>query len=152
MTFLAALGRDEHGGSLVEAAIIMPTLLMLMSGASDFAMGYWTRMQTQQATARAVELASVGGLENLSVDDLKAEGAAAAKVPASSVTVIRWLECDGVTQSLFEGSCAEGQVVGRYVSVRIDNSYKPILGPLLPVKLAADGRIHFQGFSSLRLQ
>ena len=152
MTFLATLGRNEHGGSMVETAIIMPTLLMLMSGASDFAMGYWTRMQTQQASARAVELASVGGLEKLSVDDLKAEAAAAAKVPASSVTVIRWLECDGVTQSLFEGSCTEGQIVGRYVSVRIDNSYKPILGPLLPVKLAADGRIHFQGFSSLRLQ
>ena len=151
-SFWVALRRDEHGGSVVETAIIMPTLLMLMGGASDVAMGYWTKMQTQQAAARSVELANVGGLERLSVDDLKAEAASAAKVSTGQVTVTRWLECDGVTQTLFEGSCAEGQIVGRYVSVRIDNSYKPILGPLLPVKLAADGKMHFRGFSSLRLQ
>ena len=152
VAFLAALGRNERGSSVVETAIIMPTLLMLMGGASDLAMGYWAKMQTQQATARSVELANVGGLERLSVDDLKAEAASAAKVSTGQVTVTRWLECDGVTQTLFEGSCAEGQIVGRYVSVRIDNSYKPILGPLLPVKLAADGKMHFRGFSSLRLQ
>jgi hypothetical protein len=68
------------------------------------------------------------------------------------VTVNRWLECDGATQSLFEGACADGQVVGRYVSIRIKNSYSPILGPLLPARLAQDGKIHFEGFSSLRLQ
>ena len=152
VAFLAALGRNERGSSVVETAIIMPTLLMLMGGASDLAMGSWAKMQTQQATARSVELANVGGLERLSVDDLKAEAASAAKVSTGQVTVTRWLECDGVTQTLFEGSCAEGQIVGRYVSVRIDNSYKPILGPLLPVKLAADGKMHFRGFSSLRLQ
>jgi hypothetical protein len=151
-SFLAGFACDEHGSSVVEAAIVMPTLLMLMSGASDLAMGYWTKLQTQQATARSIELANVGGLERLSVDDLKAEAATAANVPTGNVTVLRWLECDGVTQGLFEGSCAEGQVVGRYVSVRIINSYTPILGALLPAKVAPGGKIQFQGFSSLRLQ
>jgi len=151
-SFLHALGSDERGGSVVEAALVMPVLLVLMGGASDLAMGFWSKMQTQQATVSSVELANVGGLERLSVDDLKAEAAAAAKVPSDNVTIARWLECDGVTQTLFEGSCAEGQVVGRYVSVRIDNSYRPLLGRLLPVELASDGRIHFHGFSSLRLQ
>jgi len=152
MGLLAHLARDQRGSSVVETAIIMPTLLMLMSGASDLAMGFWTKLQTQQATARSIELANVGGLEKLSPDDLKAEAAAAAKVPAGNVTVQRWLECDGATQPLFEGTCAEGQVVGRYVSVRITNSYKPILGALLPAKVAPGGKIEFQGFSSLRLQ
>jgi hypothetical protein len=151
-TFLGALRRDTRGGSMIETAIVMPILLMLMGGASDLAMGFWIKMQTQQATARSVELAGVGGLERLSVDDLRNEAATAAKVPTGNVTVNRWLECDGATQLLFEGSCAEGQVIGRYVSVRIDNSYEPILGSLLPAKLASDGKIHFQGFSSLRLQ
>ena len=152
ISLLGALGRDDRGSSLVETALVIPILLMLMAGASDLAMGYWIKMQTQQATARSVELANVGGLERLSLDDLRNEAVAAAKVPSGNVTILRWLECDGATQALFEGSCAEGQVVGRYVSVRIDNSYAPVLGALLPKKLAPGGRIYFQGFSSLRLQ
>jgi hypothetical protein len=130
----------------------MPTLLMLMAGASDLGMGYHTKLQTQQAAARSIELATVGGIEKLSVSDIETEAASAAKVKADKVTVRRWLECNGVTQTLFESSCADGELAARYVSVRIQNSYSPILGPLLPVSLAPDGKIPFEGFSSLRLQ
>jgi Flp pilus assembly protein TadG len=151
-TLLVRLARDERGASVIETAIVLPILLTLMAGASDFAMAFWLKMETQQAAARAMEYATSGGLENLSVKQLRAEAAAAAEVPVANVTVLRRLECNGITQSLFEGSCADGQVTGRFVSVRITNTYEPILGPFLPDSIANQGSMSFTGFSTLRLQ
>lgn len=149
---LARLWRDTGGTSIVETAVFVPTLLMLMAGSSDMAMGLWTKMKTQQAADRAIEYATVAGLEKLSTDDIKSEAASAAGVATSNVTVAKWLECNGATQANFDSGCADGQIVGRYVSVRIRKSYQPILGPLLPARIAQGGAIAFQGFSSLRLQ
>jgi hypothetical protein len=144
------LWRESHGTSIVEAALFLPILLMLMAGASDLALGVAAKMKTQQAADRAMEYATVGGLEKLSTTDIQSEAATAANVATANVTVTKWLECDGATQALFDAGCADGQIVGRYVSVRISNSYTPILAPLLPANIR--GAIAFQGFSSLRLQ
>jgi hypothetical protein len=146
------LWRDARGASIVETAVFLPTLLMLMAGASDLAMGVSKKMKTQQAADRAMEYATVAGLEKLSTADIQAEAATAANVATSNVTVTKWLECDGTTQASFDLGCSEGQIIGRYVSIRISNSYTPILAPLLPASIARRGAITFQGFSSLRLQ
>jgi Flp pilus assembly pilin Flp len=149
---VSRLCRDCRGASVVETALLLPVLLALMAGSSDLAMGVWTKMQTQQAADRAMEYATVAGLEKLSTTDIQSEAATAARVATNKVTVTKWLECDGVTQASFDAGCADGQVVGRYVSVRISNSYTLMMAPLLPARVAPGGSIAFQGFSSLRLQ
>jgi len=149
---LRRLMAESSGASLVETAILVPTILMLMAGAADLALGFWLKMQTQQAAARAIEMAYAGGLERLSPDDLRSEAASAANVARDNVAVARWLECNGTVQASFEGSCNSGETVGRYVSVRISNAYQPMLAPLLPEGMTKDGAISFEGFSSLRLQ
>lgn len=142
---------DMRGASVIETAIIFPVLLTLMAGATDFAMGFWLKMQTQQAAARAMELATAGGLEALSETTLQEEAATAARVPAGQVTVRKWLECNGV-EGNFDVGCNGGEFIGRYVSVRIQNSYRPMFATLLPASVAPNGTIPFTGYSTLRLQ
>jgi hypothetical protein len=151
-TFFASIARESAGTSLIETAIILPTILMLLAGVSDLAMGFSAKLRTQQAAARTIEYATTAGLERLSVDELRNEAATAANVPSDQVTVLRWLECSGAKQAIFDSSCEAGQEIARYVSIRIADAYEPILGPLLPKNIAVDGSIEFVGFSSVRLQ
>lgn len=147
----AHLARNTGGASVIETAIVFPVLLTLMAGAVDFAMGFWLKMQTQQAAARSIELATAGGLEALSVTTLQEEAATAAHVPPAQVTVRKWLECNGVVRN-FDVGCNGGEIIGRYVSVRIQNAYRPMFAALLPVTLAPNGSISFAGYATLRLQ
>lgn len=148
---LVRIADDCRGASIIETALVTPLLLLLMAGAVDFALGFSLKLQTQQAAARSIEYATVGGLENLSTQQLQSEAAAAAKVPANQVDVEVWLECNGVAPETGV-DCLDDEELARYVSVRIDNSYQPMLGPLLPANIAQQGSIPFFGFSSARLQ
>jgi Flp pilus assembly pilin Flp len=149
---LARIARDHRGVSIIETALIAPIILMLLAGMVDFAMGFSLKLKTQQAAARSIEYATTAGVENITEAGLRADAAAAAGVAAQRVTVERWLECDAERRD-FEGSCDSGQVMGgRYVSVRIENAYEPMLGALLPARIATDGVFPFVGFSTVRLQ
>jgi hypothetical protein len=150
--FVTRLAGDEHGTSIIETAIIAPVLLMLLAGAVDFAMGFSSKLRTQQAAARAIEYATTVGVENLTVAALRAEAASAADVPLSQVEADRWLECSGTRQGTFEAACASGEEMARFVSVRIVDSYQPMLGSLLPARVAPNGSISFVGFSTVRIQ
>jgi hypothetical protein len=152
MILLARLARDARGTSVIETAFIAPVILMLLAGVSDFAMGFSLKLRTQQAAARTIEYATTAGLERLSFSDLRNEAVLAADVPPNQVEVLRWLECNGSTQPLFDGGCQSGEEIGRYVAVRISNSYRPVLGPLLPSSIADEGAIAFVGYSTVRLQ
>lgn len=151
-SFLGRLAHDRRGTSVVETALIAPVILMLLAGVSDFAMGFSLKLRTQQAAVRTIEYATTAGLERVSFSDLRNEAASAAKVPLAQVEVVRWLECNGTTQPLFDGGCESGQEIGRYVAVRISNSYRPVLGPLLPAAIAEQGAVAFSGYSTVRLQ
>jgi Flp pilus assembly pilin Flp len=151
LRFLTRIARDRSGVSIIETALIAPIILMLLAGMVDFAMGFSLKLKTQQAAARSIEYATTAGLEKLSNQDLQAEAAAAASVPANNVDVDIWLECNGVEPETGV-ECNDGDESARYVSIRIANSYQPILGPLLPASIAQGGAISFSGFSSARLQ
>ena len=143
--------REIGGVSVIETALVFPILLTLMAGATDFAMGFGLKMQAQQAAARSIELATAGGLEALSITTLQEEAATAARVPPAQVTVRKWLECNGVVKD-FDIGCNGGEIIGRYVSVRIQNAYSPMFAALLPANLAPNGSIPFTGYATLRLQ
>ena len=115
--------RDEAGASLVELSLILPILVMLACGASDLALGYARKLALQQAAARTMEFAFVAGNNNSNLTTtLTAEAATAAGVPSNQVTVDLWLECAGVRQSTYTGSCT-GSAPARFVSVTINDNY-----------------------------
>lgn len=146
------IAQDSSGVSVLETAILAPTLLILLAGSCDLAMAFSVKLKTQQAAARAVEYATNTELDSVAASDLQTQAATAAGVPTNAVTVQRWLECNGVAQSSYDGSCNSGEEVARYVSVKVANSYKPIMGALLPTNARLRSLISFTGYSSVRLQ
>lgn len=144
---------DRKGASVMETAIVVPTLAVLVMGASDLAMGFAQKVKIQQAAARAIEMATAGGVSSSALTTLKSEGATAAGVPETSVTLDNWLECDGVRQSSFDGTCStSGAQMARFVSISISGSYAPMFSFLLPQSRTSNGSVTVSGYSAVRVQ
>jgi hypothetical protein len=79
---------------------------------------------------------------------LKTEVAAAANVEEDAVTLSPWLECDGVEQPDYEGTCPEGEALSRYLQLRVEKTYSPMfrIGPVGPsdVALFAEAAVRVQ--------
>lgn len=151
---LRSLARDKRGSSLVEMALIAPMLILLATGSVDAGLGYAKKLKVQQAAARAMELATVSGLVNNLATTMQAEGAAAAGVASSNVTIDTWLECDGVRQSDVNGVCA-ASAPARFVSVTITDTYSPLFGAFFSGSGAASANaisVPLRGYASARLQ
>jgi Flp pilus assembly protein TadG len=146
--WIPKLLKDSRGTSVLETALIVPTLAMFVMGGSDLAMGFSEKIRMQQAAARAIEMATAG---NYASGDLQTEATAAAGVPAEDVTVDRWLECDGVRQTSFDDTCTtSGAQVARFVSISISGSYTPMFSFLVPD--SDNGSISISGYSAVRVQ
>lgn len=122
---LRRVARDQRGNSFAELALALPVGLFLLLGAADVAMGFASKLKLEQAATRAMNEARVTGQGANSYGYVQQEAATAAGVPTSSVTLDKWLECDGVRQASYSGSCGSGQALARYISVRIQSTYQP---------------------------
>jgi Flp pilus assembly protein TadG len=146
-----ALAADARGASIIELAIAVPFLLVMTLGMVDAAMGYSARLQIQQAAARTIEMATAGGINSAAFQNMQAEAATASGQDSSHVTVDSWLECDGVRQTSFTGSCTSGQQVGRFASVTINSTYAPILSAAMQI-FHLPTSFPIQGKASVRMQ
>jgi Flp pilus assembly protein TadG len=146
-----SLIKDQRGASLIELALVSPILLLMVLGMVDAAMGFSMQLKLQQAAARTIELATAGGISSAAFQNLQTEAATASDQSADHVTVDKWLTCDGARQSAFDGVCADGQQVARFVSISIQAVYVPILtGAMSAVGLPTS--IALEGNSSVRVQ
>ncbi|HET9812570.1 MAG TPA: TadE/TadG family type IV pilus assembly protein [Sphingomicrobium sp.] len=132
---LRPLARDERGASIIELALVAPFLGSLLIGMVDLSRGYSEKLQLEQAAQRAIEKAMNGEKSTDLFNTLKTEGATAAGVNASAVTVNYWLECAGVSQNTSAATmqsdyedkkCSDGVPYARYVTVSIQKSYTPM--------------------------
>lgn len=122
--FLRRLRTDRSGASILETTLIAPVLVALACGATDMAMCYARKLALQGAASRVMEYAVAAGLNsNTFTTTLQNEGATAAGVSASNVTIDVWLECDGVRQSSYSGSCSGSTSPARYSSATISDTY-----------------------------
>lgn len=130
---LRRLARDERGLTIVELGLVAPFLVLLLAGCIDLGRGLSERYALQQAAHRTVELANSMTLtapknsNEIDFSPLKAEAAAAAKVPLANVSLIRWVECAGVVQSAYDMVCAPGVHTARYIQLEITGAYVPML-------------------------
>jgi hypothetical protein len=125
-----------RGGSMIEFSMIAPLLGFLMLGLADFAMAFSKQIQLEQAASRAIELASAAGPGRASYAFVRDEAATAAGEPTGNVTLDNWLECDGVRQTDFAGTCPNAsQQIARYISIRITSQFSP------PFDYALIGRV-----------
>lgn len=135
---LKKLAGDRRGTSVVELALLLPFLTLLTVGIVDLSNGIATRMQLSQAVNRTLEMAAGHDLtadkdeSEVDFDYLKEEAARAADVDIDNVTLETWLECNGVEQDDYESTCDAGEVIARYLQIRIDTVFDPTfnIGPL----------------------
>jgi Flp pilus assembly protein TadG len=165
MSKLLQLGRDERGASLIELALVAPFLATLVLGVVDLSNGYSAKLQLEQAAQRTIEKAmqaeknEINGLNVTYYQTLKAEGATAAGVDQSAVTVKYWLECNGVNQNTsastmdadYDKVCNTGQAYARYISVAITKTYTPMFNLRLPGS-NSNGTYTLEGTASMRVQ
>lgn len=144
---------DQRGASVIETALVVPLLAILVMGVSDVAMGFSQKIKVQQAAARAIEMATAGGLSTAALTAMQADAASAAGVTTADVTLDTWLECNGVREPSSTTVCADATAqIGRYVSVSINGKYRPLFAFLAPQRRNADGDIVVTGYSAVRVQ
>lgn len=148
---LAALLRDERGTSMIEMTFIIPVLVMLGCGAADLGMCYARNLALQQSAARTMELAIASGFKSNMTTTLQAEAASAAGVPSSSVAVDLWLECDGVRQTDYNGSCSSS-APSRFASVTITETYNWMYEQLVPSWNNQPYSVPLRGYAEVRIQ
>lgn len=143
---LRGLWRDTTATSLIETALFVPVLALLGCAGTDVALGFAQKLRAQQAADRAVQFAINAGLTTATSATIQTEAATSANVPAANVAVNFWLECDGVLQPDFNGTCASGSPA-RYVSVTVTDAYVPMFTRLFSVN-----PVPLQGFAEGRVQ
>lgn len=143
---LPGLLRDTRGASMIEAAFILPIMGLVCCGGTDTVLGFSQKLRDQQAADRAVQFAINAGLATATQTMIQSEVTASSGVPAANAAVRFWLECGGVVQSNFNGTCSSGSPA-RYLSVTVTDFYTPLfIGPL------SVSTIPLQGFAEGRLQ
>lgn len=150
MRTLKFLRRNSRGAAIIEFAVTAPFLIALMIGTIDLSLGYATKARMHSALARTIELAQIGSNTG-DFGYLKTEGAAAAGVPESNVTVTKWLECNTTTKA-FDDSCGDGEQIARYITVTISKTYDPVFSAKLFGEATGDGLVPLSVSDSLRIQ
>jgi Flp pilus assembly protein TadG len=129
MRLRLSLARDERGTSLIEFGFLAPFLAMLAMGVIDLSRGLAERFALQQAVNRSLELIQARpAVASATATDLDynfalVEAQTAAGTGAT-VTMTRWLECDGVEQAAVTGSCADDQDTARYLRLRVTKDFQ----------------------------
>ena len=178
------LRRDQRGASVIELAVVAPVLSLLAMGIIDLSNGFTRRLELIEAVDRTLEklaaqnfriptvvtaaaTSSAPAQTDPDFSALVADTAAAAGVPASAVTVVRWLECDGVEQGSFTADCPKrstagcevasppaslncNAIIARYVQIRVDSSFRPMFGRIVAPR--ADGTYPLSVEAALRIQ
>jgi Flp pilus assembly protein TadG len=126
---LARLRRDERGASLIEFGLLAPVLALLVGGVIDLGEGLSERFQIQQAVNRSLEQLhslppqALANQKDVDYSFLTTEAQTAAGT-GSTVTLTKWLECDGVKQNSWDGSCPAGDDTARYVHLQVVKTFK----------------------------
>ncbi len=150
---LSRLFRSQKGAAAVEFGLVVPVLAMLILGATDLALAVSAKLRLQQAAARSIEMINVAGLNSTALDALPSEAASAAGVDVANVGLEKWLECNAVRQSDFDGTCANGEQTARYVALTINGTYAPLFSiGFKALGLATNGTVPITGKASVRLQ
>ena len=149
MKQLKLLGRDEHGTSVIELALVAPILAGLTVGMVDLSNAYSTKLNAEQAAQSAIEKVFQKSADTTVVNTLVSEASSLAGVPASNVTTDSWVECDGTRQANYTDTCSGGQDEARYLSVTVVATYTPMF-PITYGATNANGDYEFSGVAAIR--
>jgi Flp pilus assembly protein TadG len=148
--------QDGTGGSLaVEFALILPTLILMMIGTADFGMGFYRKMQVQDAAQAGAQWATA----NSSFDSTKISTAVTSATSFSGIAASpaphQDCGCAASTGVTFNGDtapfcssrCPDTTVAGTYVTASATATYTTMLSyPGIPA------RFTFPAQTTVRIQ
>jgi Flp pilus assembly protein TadG len=126
---IGRIARDRRGVSMIEFGLLAPVVAVLMGAMIDLSMGLSHVFSLQQSVSRSLEMVQANRPQKAATASdvdftyLTDEVAKAAGVPTSKVVITKWLECNGVKQSSYNGSCADGADTARYVDLKVTKDY-----------------------------
>ena len=126
---LVRLLRGEHGAGAVEFAIGATLLAGLLIPLIDLGMGFYQKMQVQDAAQAGAQYALAHGWNSTAIENAVTSATALSSISASPAPV-RNCGCPqgtSVTSSTCGGTCAGGQSVGTYVTVSAQATYTPLI-------------------------
>lgn len=151
-TFIHRLSRDERGNSFVEMALIAPVFAVLLVSTVDISRAYAARIELEQAAQRATERVQAIQYVEDDKDDIKADAEEAAGTGATA-TVTDWLQCGtSTTKKAYSDTCADGEVMARYVQVSISKTYTPLFTKSVFKDKTSTGKVPLVGKSGVRVQ
>lgn len=124
MSTLLCFLRREDGVAAIEFCLVLPMLLLMTVGAYDVSRLIAARMDYQQALSEAAGLAMAQPPQDTN-DTLINAVAAAASVPATSVTVTRETRCNNVPVTT--AACPNpSDERSRFFSITVRGSFRPM--------------------------
>jgi Flp pilus assembly protein TadG len=129
-TAIRSIASDLRGVSMIEFGFLAPILAVLLGVIVDLSMGLSHVFTLHQSVNRSLEVVQANRPQQSAQDSdvdfsyLVREAAQAAGVTEDKVTLDRWLECNGVRQSAYTGTCADTADTARYVELRVAKEYK----------------------------
>lgn len=119
--------RDTRGTTVIEVALGLPLLLACTLSIVDLAQVSIMRLRTQQYANTGSELAVMTGSNVPTNEQIANQIAADNGIPISSITIVRWTECNFVSQGL-TGACPNSlDLRADYLKVTVQSSYSPVL-------------------------
>lgn len=117
--------RSTRGSALIEMSLVLPVLLILALGIVDVSQAYSFKLGLQQAAQHGGEFATAA--ETPPADgEIRTVVAERAGVPASAVTIERFLECNYARAA--SETCASGVTSATYILIRVSGTYQPLFG------------------------
>jgi Flp pilus assembly protein TadG len=133
--FVASRDEGIGGTAAIEFAIITSVVLMMMICVVDIGMGFYRKMQVQNAAQTGAEYAMLHGYNATSIASAVTAATTFTGISASP-TPTQYCGCasnSGITSITCSSTCADGSQPATYVSVSAQGTYNTILTyPLIP--------------------
>ncbi len=137
--FVGGSGDGIRGVAAIEFAAVAMVLVIMMIGTADFGMGFYRKMQVQNAAQAGAQYAMVHEFSVSSISSIQTAvmSATAFSGIAASPTPVQFDGCPsntGVTSPDINSKCPDGSTAGTYVTVSAQNIYHTVLPfPLLGI-------------------
>ena len=141
--------RSDRGVSAVEFALAAPLLATILTVLVDFGMGFYQKMQVEDAAQAGAQYALLYGwdsnaIQNAVTNATPLTGLTATPVPTQTCGCASGTS---VTAAVCGSLCANGQSAGTYVTVNAQATYTPLISyPVMgsTVTLSAQSMVRIQ--------
>jgi len=145
--FMADTEDGLSGVAAIEFSIIATMFVLMSITTADIGMGFYRKMQVQNAAQAGARYAMLKGLDTAGIVNAINLATRFEDIVAADPDVFYGCaSAEGITPTYQNATCPDGETAGRYVTVSTQAAYMPILPiPLLP------SSYNFQAQSTVRM-